>query len=386
MPQRLERSTPRFMHRFCRWALVLVLGVVPAVGAAADEIERNGQPLNVTIVGVDDGELVYRPAAGGERRIPLDEVGPLKLDADEKFFGAYELFVAEDYRGAARAFAEVVDEASAPWIRHYAQFYLSQSLDQRGEPTDAAEAYLAIVRDGGDPYFLSKPPVASLADANDAQRGRIRTEIMAVIEDAEGPTRTALQGYLRVVVGDGQMPDIEPGPGDPVEGDGPDRSASAVILPDEIWDLLDEDDAEERWAAVNLLIAGDPAGAIEALTPWLSNPRAMPQKLFILGRAQLAIAEETGDHDDYLDAGLTFMRLVVHYKPGTTTLIVPARLEVSLVHRAIGREDLYEKLLFDDGLSLSFADDPETYPQYYKRYYQIIDEPLPEPADDDADE
>jgi hypothetical protein len=361
-----------------------VLVLLPAAGAQADEIERNGQPLNVTIVGVDDGELVYRPAAGGERRIPLDEVGPLKLDTDPKFFDAYERFVAEDYRGAVDGFGEVIEESSAPWVRHYARFYLAQALDQRGEPTDAAEVYLAIARDGADPYFLSRPPVASLADANDAQRGRIRSEIMAVIEDTEGPARAALQGYLRQVVGDDQMPDIDPGPGPGpgTPGAGPDRTASAVILPDEVWDLLDEDEAEERWAAVTLLIEGDPAGAVEAITPWLDNPSAMPQKLFILGRAQLAIAEATGERDDYLDAGLTFMRLIVHYKPGTTTLIAPARLEVALVHRAIGREDLYEKLLFDDGLSLSFADDPETYPQYYRRYYQIIDEPLPTPDDD----
>ncbi len=386
MPQRLTRTTPRLTNRLRRWALACVLLLLTAAGAQADEIERNGQPLNVTIVGVDDGELVYRPPTGGERRIPLDEVGPLKLDTDPKFFDAYELFVAEDYRGAVGAFTEVIEESSAAWVRNYARFYLAQALDQRGEPTDAAEVYLAIARDGADPYFLSQPPVASLEDANEAQRGRIRTEIMDVIEDTEGPSRAALQGYLRLVVGDGQMPDIDPAPGTPGAGDGPDRTASAVILPNEIWDLLDEDDAEERWAAVNLLIEGDPAGAIEAITPWLRNPSALPQKLFILGRAQLAIAEETGERDDYLDAGLTFMRLVVHYKPGTTSLIAPARLEVALVHRAIGREDLYQKLLFDDGLSLSFADDPETYPQYYRRYYQIIDEPLPTPDDEEPEE
>ena len=169
-------------------------------------------------------------------------------------------------------------------------------------------------------------------------------------------------------------------------------------MPASAWALLEEEDAQARWACIDALVAGDPDAAIEAVLSQRVRAERMPHKLYLLARAQLMLAEASGvsgasgesggsgGRDAYLDAGLTFMRIVIHYADAELDLIPAARLEVAYIHRVIGREDLYQKLLFDSGLSLCFADDPETYPQYHRRYYEIIGEPLPGATPEDGDE
>ena len=383
MPHQAAMSTPDGFRRWARRVaavFVMVAVVLCVLPASADEIFRNGQSQPATILRIEDGELIYRAAAGGERSIPLGEIESLKLDDEEAYFEALEAFEAENYRKAQRMFGEIVEQTRLQWIRHFAQYYLVQSMDHRGDAIAAAQVYVELARDGADPFFLTAPPVLSLEEATDNQRTRIREEVLSVLDDTEGATREQLSAYLLAVVGEAAMPDIAPvRPGTAAASD-VDRSGSAVFLPSAIWELLEAEDFDaEKWACLTLLREGKYAESIEAIQPWLSNPSDMPEKLFILGRAQLALADASGDRDDYLDAGLSFMRIVVHYeKLPSCTLIAPARLEVAYLHRMIDRSDLYEKLLFDSSLSLSFADDPETFPQYYQRYYEIIGEPLPE--------
>ncbi|MEM9111864.1 MAG: hypothetical protein AAGC72_17835, partial [Planctomycetota bacterium] len=87
--------------------------------------------------------------------------------------------------------------------------------------------------------------------------------------------------------------------------------------------------------------------------------------------------------DMYRDAGLTFMRIVIHFDRAGQThpLVTPARLEVAYVHKQIEREDIYNRILFggDEGGGVHLViDDAQVYPEYRKRYYQIIGEELPQ--------
>ncbi|MEM9864479.1 MAG: protein kinase, partial [Myxococcota bacterium] len=97
-----------------------------------------------------------------------------------------------------------------------------------------------------------------------------------------------------------------------------------------------------------LLRTGAPAfnaptskATLEAIKPWLSNPGDLPEKLFIKAVAELMLAEESKEKDAYLDAGLTFMRIVIHFERAGQShpLVAPARLEVGYIHKQIGRED-----------------------------------------------
>jgi len=396
-PKQADATTPSAPRRGA-WLALLVVGVLLAPIAQADEIRRNGQAIQATATGVTDGALTYLTPAGTERSVPLDELEMLTLDSEPQFAEALASFLEEDYRRAQRAFGEIAERTDADWVRHLAWYYQVQSLDQRGEATDAGALFAEMARDGADASLLAKPPVASLEEANEDQRGRIQAEIVAVLEDAEGEVKDYLTTYLQAVVGDGEMPEVAnpdtPGAGTPDGGAVEiDRTGSAVILPMPIWNLLEQEDAEERWSAVTLMTEGQYAEALEALEPWLNNPDDLPEKLYILGRLQLAQADASGDRDAYLDAGLSFMRIIVHYERLDSPLVAPAKLEVAYIHREIGRHDLYDNLLFNSNLSLLFDNDPDTYPEYYRRYYEILGEPLPsnepdaeleeDPADDE---
>ena len=372
-----DPATPSAPRRV-GWLVLLIAAVCFAPLAQGDEIQRNGQPIRATATGVTDGALTYLTPAGTQRSVPLGELELLKLDSEPQFAEAMLSFQAEDYRRAQRAFGEIAERTDADWVRHLAWYYQVHALDKRGEATDAGTLYAEMARDGADASLLAIPPVASLKEANEDQRGRIQAEIVAVMENAEGAVRDRLSAYLRVVVGDGEMPDIA-NPAAPNGGTESqiDRTASAVILPNTIWSLLEREDAEQRWTVVTLMSEGKYTEALEALDPWLSNPQDMPEKLFILGRIQLAQADASGDRDAYLDAGLSFMRVIVHYERLDSPLVAPAKLEVAYIHRQIDRVDIYDKMLFDDNLSLLFDNDAQTYPQYYRRYYEILGEPLP---------
>lgn len=384
-PKQADATTPSAPRRGA-WLALLVVGVLLAPIAQGDEIRRGGQPIQATATGVTDGALTYLTPAGTERSVPLADLEMLTLDSEPQFAEAMQSFLDEDYRRAQRSFGEIAERTDADWVRHLAWYFQLQALDQRGEATDAGALYAELARDGADASLLSIPPIASLSEANDDQRDRIQAEIVAVLEDAEGAVKDHLTTYLRAVVGEGEMPEVvSPGTGTTEGGAAAiDRSGSAVILPVPIWGLLEREDADERWSAVTLMSEGKYAEALEALDPWLNNPDDLPEKLYILGRLQLALADASGDRDAYLDAGLSFMRVIVHYERLDSPLVAPAKLEVAYIHREIGRQDLYDNLLFNSNLSLLFDNDPETYPEYYRRYYEILGEPLPSNEPDEA--
>jgi hypothetical protein len=359
---------------------------VLASPAQADSLQREGFPLidNVTLIGVEDGKLKYRTAAG-DRSVDITEIVALSIDNVPAFKTGLDAFKDGQMRAAQRSFESVWSGSRVPWIKHYAGFYLTQVYDQRGEPVDAAAIYAALASEGADPFFLSKAPVASLAEADDNQRERIGEQIMAVVRQSEGEQRTLLRNYHRQVVGeDVPLPEIDDPAGQQEAAANDARKNSKVFLPDTVWRMLErKGEPAEKWKAIELLSKGEAEAALKAIKPWLSNPGDLPEKLFIRGKAQLMLAEAAEDKDLYRDAGLTFMRIVIHFDRAGQShpLVAPARLEVGYIHKQIDREDIYNRILFggDEGGGVHLViDDKNAYPEYRKRYYQIIGEELPE--------
>lgn len=365
--------------------LACCVALVLALPSQADSLQREGFPLidGVTLIGVKDGKLQYRTAAG-DREIDLSEVVTLSIDAVPEFKAGLDAFKAGELRQAQRSFENVWGGSRVAWIKHYAGFYLTQVYDKRGEPVDAAAVYSKLASEKADLFFLSKAPVASLAEADANQKTRMGEQIMALVKETEGEHRKLLRDFHRQIVGeDAPLPEIDDKAGQQEAQKNDLKAKSKVLLPNAVWRMLEaKNQPAGKWDAIKLLSEGDAEGALEAIKPWLSNPGDLPEKLFIRGKAQLMLADATENKDLYRDAGLTFMRIVIHFDRAgqTNALVAPARLEVAYVHKQIDREDIYNRILFggDEGGGVHLViDDAEAYPEYRKRYYQIIGQEVP---------
>lgn len=359
--------------------LACCVALMTSLSTHADSLQREGTPVidGVTLIGVADGKLKYR-AAAGDREVELNSVISLSIDSVPEFKVGLDAFKAGELRKAQRSLENVWSNARADWVRHFAGFYLLQVLDQRGEAVDAASIYAKLAADTADPYFLSKAPVASLEEADENQKKRIGDQIMAVVRESKGEQRKLLRAYHRQVVGDdAPLPDIDDAAGHQEAQNKGLRAESKVLLPEAVWKMLEKNERfEGEWAAIELLAKGDAAEAIKSIEPSLNAPGDLPEKLFLKGVAQLMLADAKEDQDLYRDAGLTFMRIVVHFdRNGTHPLVAPARLEVAYIHQKIGREDIYNRLLENVFLVI---DDEKVYPEYRKRYYQIIGQDVPD--------
>lgn len=359
--------------------LALCVAMFLTLPTSADSLQREGFPLidGVTLIGVKDGKLQYRTAAG-DREVDIAEVATLSIESVPEFAAGLTALKEGELRTAQRSFENVWSGTRVQWIKHYAGFYLTQVYDQRGEAVDAAAIYSKLAAESSDLFFLSKPPVASLAEADENQKTRIGEQIMAVVKSSKGEHRKLLRAYHRQVVGkDAALPDIDDGAGKQEAENDSLVATSKVFLPQDVWKMLDrKGEPEGKWDAVKLLAGGDAEATLKAIKPWLSNPGDLPEKLFIRGIAQLMLADKTEDKDLYRDAGLTFMRIVIHFdRAGQAhALVAPAKLEVAYIHKQIGREDIHDKLLEQVFLAI---DDKEKYPHYRKRYYQVIGEEVP---------
>lgn len=364
-------------------ALAVLASTLLSAGAAADAIERNGLKIqNITIIGVEEGKLKYRTAAG-DIEAPLKEIESIEVDSAPGLAAGQKAMAENQMRAAQRSLETVWSENRVPWIRHFAGYYLVQVYDNRGEPIEAATVYATLASEGADVHFLSKPPTASLAEADANQKQRITDQIMAVARDARGQRRVILQNFLTRVTGEGG-PTLPVGPGDNQAQENAGLQAqSKVILPQAIWALLERrGEPKEKWKAIEQLSQGDAQAALDTVTKQMDVPGDLAPKLYLYARAKLELADATNDKNLYRDAGLAFMRIVVHFsRPGQVhPLVVPARLEVAYLHKKIGREDIYNTILFGGegggGLRL-IVDDAEAYPSYRNRYYQIIGEQPP---------
>jgi hypothetical protein len=366
--------------------LALSFLFVLALPGQADSLQREGFPLidGVTLIGVKEGKLQYRTAAG-DRAVDITEVVDLSIDSVPEFKTGIDAFKKGEMRSAQKSLENVWSGSRVDWIRHFAGFYLLQVYDKRGEPVDAAAVYAKLAADGADLYFLSKAPVASLAEADANQKTRMGEQIMAVVRETEGEHRRLLRAYHRQIVGeDAPLPEIDDPIGKQETAKNEIKAKSKIILPQDVWKMLErKGEPEGKWAAIELLSKGDAKGALEAIKPWMDNPGDLPEKLFIRGKAQLMLAEQSEDKDAFSDAGLSFMRIVIHFERAGSAhaLVAPAKLEVAYIHQQIKREDIYDRVLFggDAGGGVHLViNDKEAYPEYRKRYYQIIGEEVPQ--------
>lgn len=369
---------PAGLLAFC----VALLVVLPG---HADSLQREDFPLidGITLIGVEDGKLKYRTAAG-DREAELTDVADLSIESVPEFKAGLDAFKKGEMRTAQRSLENVWSGSRVEWIKHFAGFYLVQIYDKRGEPVDAAAIYSKLAAEGADLHFLSKAPTESLAEADENQKTRMGEQIMAVVRASEGEHRRLLRAFHQQIVGkDAALPAVNDAAGQRETEKNDARAKSKVFMPELVWKMLEKKERfDGEWDAIGLLAEGDAKAALKAIGPSLNTAGDLPEKLFVRGLAQMMLAEQSEDKDLYRDAGLTFMRIVIHFDRAGSAhpLVAPARLEVAFIHKQIEREDIYNRILFggDQGGGVHLViDDKKVYPEYRKRYYQIIGEEVP---------
>jgi hypothetical protein len=356
------RQTSALASVVGRIACVAAL-LLSAAAALADSVKIKGFWIpDVTVLNVTEGQMIYSTAAGDEVTKNLSEIEALKLTAYPDLATAEDAFEAGKHADAATAYQKVHGLARQPWLKHYVQSRRVVSLDKLNRPVDATEAYLSLVREKADAHYLGRPPIASLAGASAEQKQDLLKRIAAAssgapeaaaeslkkMTDAIGVTAAALPAPApgAPAAAPGATPATPaPAPATPVVAE---ASDSLIVLPkvladnDKITLLLRKGQFEEALATANEILA--------------KPNNEMSKRLYQRGLAQLGIAEQLGKEEAYLDAGLSFMRVIVHF-PGVYT--GPSLVEVGYIHRKINREDVAAKMWDQAKEKVDEEEDPE---------------------------
>ncbi len=328
-----------------------------AVGARADSIKIGGFWIDtVQIQDVAEGRMIYLSAVGLEVTKPLDQIEGVKVDGLPELADAEASFESGQYEAALEAYGRV--RGHERWLRQWVWQRRVTAADRAGQPVAAVEAYLRLVQDDAEAFYLSRPPHRSVVTADAQQKNKIVAQIDRMTKRLADDHRaikplSKLLDWAGAAGGDAEAAAASP---IPTRG-GPDQS-TAIPLPS----------AMPRDGHVpKLLRAGKYPQALDRATAALGRSGQLSMKLYQCGIAQLSLAEQTGDMTRYKDAGISFMRVVIYF-PRSATYVGPALMEAGYVHQKIGRPDkarqLYERA--------ERAIDPETEPRLAERLGRLI--------------
>ncbi|MEM1099183.1 MAG: hypothetical protein AAGH92_10390 [Planctomycetota bacterium] len=329
----------------------------------ADQIDLDGIAVpGIEIVGIREGELVYL-VADAERTAPLERVTDIRIDAHPTYTQAVNFLEAGQARDAAGMLRNVLRNANQRegWLKQFASWRLVQALDAQGAGEETAAAFAALVGTAPDPFFLTNPPTSSLAGLEGEAADRATARLERAQRNAGNEARAAIDAMLAVLSGEApvgsEAETSEDGDGSGISS--PEAADSAVALP---ATLANTDDP-----AVDLLRAGRFADALTMAESQLrSGTGRLQQRTFVKALAMLKLAEETGEREAYLDAGLEFMRVVVMSRD-TSAYLGPALLEAAVVHRAVGADELADALFEEASLLLDEQDEPD----YFRRLIEL---------------
>lgn len=329
------------------YIFALLLTGLPASSAWADAVKLSGLWLDgVTVQGLDEGQVLFTTATGVEREASLAEVEGIKLSKFPALAEAMDAIEAGQEKAAIKPLVEVAKNGQPEWVPMYANYVLVGIADRAGDPVQAVGAYLALLRQGADKQqMLPEPPVASVRGASD----QVKKSIGQVLAKAGDDPR--LQPLI-----DASVLGASDAPAPAVAAPETQKAKPAAIL-------LPADVGEGP--AVDLLVAGEFDQAIAAADAALQQSGSISKNLYLKGMGHLGKAEKTGDRQDYLDAGLAMMRVVIYFPQSRQ--VGPALVEAGYVHQKIDRPDIARELYDTAGIKL----DDEEDPAYYERFTRL---------------
>ena len=286
----------------------------------ADRIQlQSGKIYKRAVVqDVRRGKLQFRPAGAAPQSVELSEVRTLSLPAHRELNEAEKLFDAGRFEAAARSYETLTNDLSQPWQRRWARYRLLRCHDRQGNFDRVVECYAVLVAEM--PEAAPQLTPANWPDPSST----FYPDALATVEEA---IRQASD--TRVVQALRQLQTLI----DNQRADDDAATASGAGLNDA--GVEDEEDAlAHEYGLVEQAFARKAyAKAIEladALMHRSENGHPEPL-LLIKGQAQFRRAQTA---EDYLQAALTLMRVVIHF-PGSAEA-APAGYYAALAHERAG--------------------------------------------------
>jgi len=368
--------------------LVVALATAVLAGVCrADEVKLGEFWIpNVTIISLTDGQLLYETGVGGEVSRSLDDLVAVKLDTAPALAEAEAKYAGGEYADAARLFAEAEDQVRqddrAAWIK----YRLMQAHAAGGDAYEAGLAYLDLLRNTKETWYYERMPRDVMAKLSDRERDRLVRRLEGGARFVQGrDAKAAIEKLLGIVRGAADEPaeDDAPETVPPRNGGGtatPTRDTpaaddaegatdeSAVVLPEPLKD--------ESHPAVAMLKAGDFAEAREMLLAEVQErtDTSLSTKLYLLGLAQLYLADQSGDAEDYKEAGVWFAWMTSHFGRARRSLNDAAEVEMMYIHHKLNRDDIARRLYDGLRVRLTEEDDP-AYKARMDRIAKLIGQP-----------
>ena len=370
------------------WVAAFLAVAIPTATLHADAVKLEGFWIQDVIVDhINETHIVYVSGNGSEVSRAIDSVQGLYLTAYPELEQAEQALEAGDHTTARAPLEKANNRASEPWLKHWVSRKLLRVYDQVGEPLRLADTVAALARGGAPAGYLADVPVSSFTDADQPARdeavrrlqaaqklvrdpaardavGRVVESIAALgpsvgsnadgrpQPDHEQPANTASTGPD----GGGSQtntPALPRGSGSSDRG----GSRSGIVLPNAI---------DRNNQTIRLLLSSEAALAVKSANQQLEKGDGQTAMyLYLRGMAQATVGDDAGDHDAYLDAGLSFMDVVVNYP--ASIYAGPSLVELGYVHEKIGRADKARQLYATASESL----DNEEEPRYVQRLAEL---------------
>ncbi len=351
------------------WVLITswILLITPAA-VSADAVKLgNFWIKGVTVHNITNNQLYYYNDIGDEFIKPLSQLQGLKLERYPQL-ERYETAAAhQDDPAALEAVNELLQLASEPWVQQWARFLLISIYDRLGQPEQALEMYLQLAYSGGETHYLTAASLDSVASAEGTRGQDLRARVESAAFELSGqpqaqPVEQLLARFRSTDRSDPSnasnprtTTDAPPPPADQAQVDptqAPSNRATSISLPRAL-DLGD--------AITKMILSGHYDQAVTTANRTLAtDSRQIGMRLFQRGIAQMRLAEATDNRDAYLDAGLSFMQVVIHAPD--SNFVGPSLVEAGWVHCKIGQADVARRLL-DQAVTLIDTEDDAHYAQ-----------------------
>lgn len=370
----------RLPRRRCLAAALLILPLAP--WAVADAVKLSGFWIeNVQVHKIEDGKVIYLGPAGSDIEADLANLQGLRLDAYPALSEGLDAAEAGEIGKGIEALRKVYRDAKEPWLKRFLEWKLSDLYNKQNDGPNALRFYLALVKANAHASYLDRPPINAAAATPPAQGAKLLEELKTAAESVNDElTRQHLATLVELIPTPAEAQPTPPSNGEPATPTRNDNgtapvpaqattvAAGGIVLPTNPPDS----------PTVALLKQGQLSKALESAQRDVQVVGGLSEKIFYKGLIQRAIADAAKADDPrreqlYKDAGLSFMRVVIHFPKSRYAPL--ALLEVGYVHEQIGEADQAARLYEEVANAIT----PEDDPNYHARMLALTGSESPTP-------